>query len=103
MSQMAKEISEMRATQGSGKLPSQIMINPRENANAIALWSGWQIKDHRSKIDTASLSPSHSGVVPSPITSHPSPKPLAPKITPKVSFQDPVISHILTPFPKMFI
>ena len=34
----------MRA-QRSGKFPSQIMINPKENANAITLMNGRKLKD----------------------------------------------------------
>ena len=39
MDQMATTISRLEA-QSSGKLPSQTVVNPRENASAIVLRSG---------------------------------------------------------------
>ena len=51
VSQMAKEMSEMRASQGSGKLPSQT-FNPGKNASAITLRSGRQIEDPKSKAES---------------------------------------------------
>ena len=59
MSQIAKEMSEMRATQGSSKLLSQTMINPKKNANVIALGSGKQVNDPKSKIVNTLSSSSH--------------------------------------------
>ena len=41
MGQMAKEISQIKA-QGSGKLPSQTILNPKENTSVITLKSGKQ-------------------------------------------------------------
>jgi hypothetical protein len=43
MSQMATEISQLEA-QSSGKLPTQTVINPRENASAIVLRSGKEVE-----------------------------------------------------------
>ncbi|XP_022852703.1 uncharacterized protein LOC111374279 [Olea europaea var. sylvestris] len=43
MGQMATSIS-MLEVQGSGKLPSQIMVNPRENASAILLMNGKEVE-----------------------------------------------------------
>ena len=39
MGQMATSINELRS-QGSNRLPSQTMVNPKENLNAIHLRSG---------------------------------------------------------------
>ena len=43
MGQMATTISQLQS-RDSGKLPSQTIVNPRENANAITLRSGKQLK-----------------------------------------------------------
>ena len=43
MDQMATTISQLEA-QSSGKLPSQTVVNPRENASAIVLRSGKEVK-----------------------------------------------------------
>ena len=43
MSQMATAISQLEA-KSSGKLPSQTIGNPRENASAIILRSGKEVK-----------------------------------------------------------
>ena len=43
MSQMATTISQLEA-QSSGKLPSQTIGNPRENASAIILRSGKEVE-----------------------------------------------------------
>ncbi|KAJ9162578.1 hypothetical protein P3X46_022340 [Hevea brasiliensis] len=40
--QLASSVSKLEA-QGSGKLPSQIVMNPRENASAIVLQSGKEV------------------------------------------------------------
>ncbi|KAJ9129796.1 hypothetical protein P3X46_035244 [Hevea brasiliensis] len=40
--QLASSVSKLEA-QGSGKLPSQTVMNPRENASAILLWSGKEV------------------------------------------------------------
>ena len=41
--QMASTISQLQS-KDSGKLPSQTIVNPRENANAITLRSGKQLE-----------------------------------------------------------
>ena len=43
MGQMATTISRLEA-QSSGKLPSQTVVNPRENASAIILRSGKEVE-----------------------------------------------------------
>ena len=43
MGQMAVTLSQIQARE-SGKLPSQTIVNPRENANAITLRSGKQLE-----------------------------------------------------------
>ena len=43
MGQMATAISRLEA-QSSGKLPSQTIVNPRENASAIVLRSGKEVE-----------------------------------------------------------
>ena len=43
MGQMASTISQLQS-RDSGKLPSQTIVNPRENANAITLKSGKQLE-----------------------------------------------------------
>ena len=43
VSQLVRELSEIR-TQGSGKLPSQTIVNPWENVSAITLKSGKQVE-----------------------------------------------------------
>ena len=43
MGQMATVISRLEV-QSSGKLPSQIVVNPRENASAIILRSGKDVE-----------------------------------------------------------
>ena len=43
MGQMATTISQLEA-QSLGKLPSQTVVNPRENANAIVLGSGKEVE-----------------------------------------------------------
>ena len=48
MGQMAKEISQIKA-QGSGKLPSQTIMNPKENASVITFRSGKQLEEVSSK------------------------------------------------------
>ena len=86
MGQMAKEIGEIKA-HGSGKLPSQPLINPRENANAIKLRSGRTLDEPIPQAEPI-LPPSHHETSP--------PKP---KNAPKVSFQEPLVTHIPPPFP----
>ena len=95
---MAKEMNEMRANQGSSKLPSQTMINPRENASAITLRSGRKLKDPRSKVVSTLSSSSHSDTTTLPTISHSSLIPLSPKNAPQVSFKDPLVSTIPTFF-----
>ena len=48
MGQMAKEISQIKA-QGSGKLPSQTILNPKENVSVITLRNGKQLEEVSSK------------------------------------------------------
>ena len=43
MGQMATAISRLEV-QSSGKLPSQMIVNPRENASAIILRSGKEVE-----------------------------------------------------------
>ena len=43
MGQMASTISQLQS-KDSGKLPSQTIVNPRENTNAITLRSGIQLE-----------------------------------------------------------
>jgi hypothetical protein len=43
MGQMATTISQLEA-QSLGKLPSQTIVNPRENASAIVLRSGKEVE-----------------------------------------------------------
>ena len=43
MGQMASTISQLQS-RDSGKLPSQTIVNPRENTNAITLRSGIQLE-----------------------------------------------------------
>ena len=43
MGQMVIAISQLEA-QSSGKLPSQMVVNPRENASAIVLRSGKEVE-----------------------------------------------------------
>ncbi|XP_010241468.1 PREDICTED: uncharacterized protein LOC104586061 [Nelumbo nucifera] len=43
MGQMVTAISQLEA-QGSGKLPSQMVVNPKENASAIVLRSGKEVE-----------------------------------------------------------
>ena len=43
MSQLATTMSKLLA-QGSGKLPSQTIVNPKENASVITLRSGKQLE-----------------------------------------------------------
>ena len=54
MSQMAKEISQIKA-QGSGKLPSQTIMNPKENASVITLRSGKQLEVSSKPIEPSQL------------------------------------------------
>ena len=46
--QLAKELGEIKA-QGSGKLPSQTMVNSRENISSITMRSGKQVEDGHPK------------------------------------------------------
>ena len=78
---MAKEISQIKA-QGSGKLPSQIIMNPKENASVITLRSGKQLE--------VSSKPNE----PSQLETEP-PKSKSP---PKVTFKDPIAFTIPPPF-----
>ena len=80
-------MSEMRASQGLGKLFSQT-INPRENASAITLRSGRQVEDPRSNAET-SQSPSHSIADPSRA-----------KNAPMMTFKEPLLFTVPTPFPN---
>ena len=80
MGQMAKEISQIKA-QGSGKLPSQTIMNPKENASVITLRSGKQLE--------VSSKPNE----PSQLETEP-PKSKSP---PKVTFKDPIASTIPPP------
>ena len=83
---MAKEIGEIKA-HGSSKLSSQPLINPKENASAITLKSSRTL-DEPIPLAKPILPPSH------PETSPPKPK-----SAPKVSFKEPLVTHIPLPFP----
>ena len=48
MSQLATTVSKLSA-QGSGKLPSQTIVNPKENASVITLKSGKQLEPLTNK------------------------------------------------------
>lgn len=50
VSQLATSVSRMEA-QNSGKLPSQTEVNPRENASAIVLRSGKEIRSEPKVLD----------------------------------------------------
>ena len=65
VSQLARELSEIR-TQGSGKLPSQTIVNPRENVSAITLRSGKQVEEVFHKAEKPSLPPIIKPVITSP-------------------------------------
>ena len=65
VSQLARELSEIR-TQGSGKLPSQTIVNPRENVSAITLRSGKQVEEVLHKAEKPSLPPIIKPVITSP-------------------------------------
>ena len=91
MGQMAKEIGEIKA-HGSDKLPSQPLINPRENASAITLRSGRTLDE-----PIAEPIPQAEPILP---PSHHETGPLKPKNAPKVSFQEPLVTHIPPPFPN---
>ena len=62
MGQMAAAISQLQS-KDSGKLPSQTIVNLRENANAITLRSGKQLKtpqkDNAQKEEDTIASSSH--------------------------------------------
>ena len=58
VSQLARELSEIR-TQGSGKLPSQTVVNPGENVSAITLRSDKQVEKVLHKAEKPSLPPSN--------------------------------------------
>ena len=62
MGQMAKEIGEIKA-HGSSKLPSQPLINPRENASAITLRSGRTLDEPIPQVEPI-LPPSHHETAP---------------------------------------
>ena len=62
---MARELSEIR-TQGFGKLPSQTIVNPRENVSAITLRSGKQVEKVLHKAEKPSLTPIIKSVITSP-------------------------------------
>ena len=59
---MASTISQLQS-RDSGKLPSQTIVNPRENANAITLRSGKQLetlqKDNAQREENTIASSSH--------------------------------------------
>ena len=48
--QLAKELGEIRA-QGPEKLPSQTILNSRENISSITLRSGKQVEDGHPKVE----------------------------------------------------
>ena len=60
--QMASTLSQIQA-RDSGKLPSQTIVNPRENVNAITLRSGKQLetpqKDNAQREENTITSSSH--------------------------------------------
>ena len=86
MGQMAKEISEIKA-HGSGKLPSQSLLNPRENASAITLRSGRTLDEPINE-----PIPQAEPILPHSYHETTPPKP---KNAPKVSFKEPLVTHIL--------
>ena len=51
--QLAKELGEIKA-QGPGKLPSQTLVNSRENISSITLRSDKQVEDGHPKIENPS-------------------------------------------------
>ena len=74
MEQMAATLSQIQA-RDSGKLPSQTIVNPRENVNAMTLRSGKQLetpqKDNVQREDNTIASSSHPNkpqkkVIPNP-------------------------------------
>ena len=77
MGQMAKGISQIKA-QGLSKLPSQTIMNPKENASVITLRNGKQLEEVSSKPNE-----------PSQLETEP-PKSKSP---PKVTFKDPKIGR----------
>ena len=54
--QLAKELGEIKA-QGSRKLPSQTLVNSRENISSITLKSGKQVEDGDLKAENQSHPP----------------------------------------------
>ena len=72
MGQLVKELGEIR-TQGSRKLASQIVVNPRENMSAITLRNGTQVEDGHPKAINPSLPP----IIKIVTTPHPFPSRLA--------------------------
>ena len=74
MGQMASTISQLQS-RDSGKLPSQTIVNPRENANAITLRSGKQLetpqKDNAQRKENTIASSSHPNEPKEKVTSKP--------------------------------
>ena len=82
---MAKEIGEIKA-HGSSKLPSQLLINPRENASVITLRNGRTLDE---PVDEAI--PQVEPILP---PSHHETAPPKPKTAPKISFKESLVTHI---------
>ncbi|KAL0391266.1 UNVERIFIED_CONTAM: hypothetical protein Slati_4578800 [Sesamum latifolium] len=51
-SQMSQLASSVGRLESQGKLPSQPIVNPKQNASAIVLRSGKELQDHKDKNDT---------------------------------------------------
>ena len=90
MGQMAKKIGKIKA-HGSSKLPSQLLINPRENASVITLRNGRTLDE---PVDEAI--PQVEPILPPSQLETAPPKPTN---APKVSFKEPLVTHIPPPFP----
>ena len=65
VSQLAKELSEIRA-QRSSKLPLQNMVNPHEYVSAITFRSDKQVEEITHKVENPSLPPIIKHVITSP-------------------------------------
>ncbi|KAL0439322.1 UNVERIFIED_CONTAM: hypothetical protein Slati_2415200 [Sesamum latifolium] len=51
-SQMSQLASSVDRLESQGKLPSQPIVNPKQNASAIVLRSGKELQDHKDENDT---------------------------------------------------
>ena len=70
--QLAEELGEIKA-QGWGKLPSQTLVNSRENISSITFRSGKQVEDGNPKAEN----PSHPRIIKTVTSSPPFPSCLA--------------------------